>query len=804
MNTLRLVDSLWQDLRFGARLLLKNRTFAVVAILTLALGTGANAAVFHLVNSVRLRSLPVERVDELAVIGINTNDKGRTGRFLSRRPFFSEPLWRAIQAEQQAFSQLLAWGVTNWNSATDGETRRVQGLYVSGSYFDALGVKPHAGRLLGDPDDRIGCSSPGAVLGHGYWQSRYGGSPSVIGQPLVLDGRTFDVIGVTPPHFFGTEVGRSFDVAVPLCAEPMFRGEMSGIGRPDTWFLDIMARLKPGWTVAGAQAQLEAISPAIFTSTVSPTYRPETAKDYQAFKLTVSPGRTGVSTLRRTYETQLWALLAATGIVVLIMCANLANLMLARATAREREIAVRLAIGASRWRIVRQMLSESLLIAALGAVVGGVLAQWLSHTLVTFLNTENVTLFVDLSPDWRLFAFIGGLAVVASVLFGLSPALKATGTNRVPGDAGGWAIVHGLARAPSDAPRVGRRAGRALDRADRRRGPPRTQPAQSGDPRSRLPAGRADRGGRRSPSGDGARTRRHPHCAVHGGRRSRATDPRRAPRVGGLHRPAERIGMEPERHRQRRDEGRGHQPESRRPRVLRDDGDAVVGWAGVRPGGSPRNGGGGDRQRAVRDESTLGDPKPIGRTFQVDVAPGQPQPHYRVIGVVRNTNYTELREDLSPIAYFPIAQSPDLEPYVTIVVRSELPLASLRPMLTRAIREVVPGGTVDYSAVSAYARDSLVTERLMSSLSAFLGALAMLIAIVGLYGVLCTSCLAAAWRSACASRLAPTLEPSSAWCSAKPACCSRSARSPAPGWRSGRRTSPRICCSDSRRGIPPR
>jgi putative ABC transport system permease protein len=175
MNILRFLETTWQDLRYGFRLIGRNRTFAAVAILTLALGTGANAAIFQLVNAVRLRALSVDRPQELVTIGINTNDKGRTGRFMSRRPFFSEPLWHALRSQQQGFSSVFAWGVTTWNIGTDGEYRPAQGLYVSGNFFHALGVTAQTGRLFTDADDQNGCASPGAVLTHGFWQSRYAG-----------------------------------------------------------------------------------------------------------------------------------------------------------------------------------------------------------------------------------------------------------------------------------------------------------------------------------------------------------------------------------------------------------------------------------------------------------------------------------------------------------------------------------------------------------------------------------------------------------------------------------------------------
>ena len=264
------------------------------------------------------------------------------------------------------------------------------------------------------------------MLGYGFWQREYGGSPSAIGRAITLDGHSFDIVGVTPARFFGVEVGRSFDVAVPLCAEPFSRGARTAMDKKDVWFLGAIGRLKSGVTLDQARAQLAAISAPIFQATL-PAYRAEDEKHYLQFKVGAYPGGTGISQLRRQYESPLWLLLATTGLVLLIACANLANLMLARATAREREIAVRLAIGASRGRIIRQLLAESLLIAAIGAGCGAVLARWLSRFLVGFLTTENNRLFVELSLDWRIFAFTAALGVVTCSIFGLVPAIRATG-----------------------------------------------------------------------------------------------------------------------------------------------------------------------------------------------------------------------------------------------------------------------------------------------------------------------------------------------------------------------------------------
>src|SRR5256886_13350451 len=264
------------------------------------------------------------------------------------------------------------------------------------------GVHARLGRLLTELDDQKGCGSPGVVLSHGFWQARLGGHPAVIGQTIMLDRRPLQVIGVTPAGFFGVEVGRTFDVALPLCAEALLRGEQAGTGRRAVWWLDIMGRLKPGWTVERAQAQVAAISPGVFQATVAPTYSADWAKNYTSFTLTARPAGTGVSNLRSAYATQLWALLGATALLLLLTCLNLANLMLARSTARGPGVAVRLAIGASRRRLVRQMLSESVLLAGLGAMGGRLLAPWMSQALVRFLNGPGGGIFVALPPDWRL------------------------------------------------------------------------------------------------------------------------------------------------------------------------------------------------------------------------------------------------------------------------------------------------------------------------------------------------------------------------------------------------------------------
>lgn len=419
------MQTLWQDLRYGARLLRLNPGFAAVAMLSLALGIGANTAIFQLLDAVRLRTLPVKNPQELAVVRI-ADRKRSTGRHEGRYSQITNPMWEQIRDHQQGFSSIFAWAATMFNLAAGGEAHYAQGMFVSGDFFKVLEVQPLLGRALTAEDDRRGCGSPGAVISYAFWQREYGGQPDILGRKITLEGHPFPIIGVTPPGFFGVEIGRSYDVAVPICCEPVIRGEESLLDMRHGWWLASMGRLKPGWTLARATAQLAAISPAALEATVPPVFKPDDVKNYMEYRLGAFPADNGFSSLRREYENPLWTLLAIAGLVLLIACANLANLMLARASAREREIGVRLALGASHLRLLRQMFVESLLLATAGAALGAGLAQLLSRFLIAFLSTEGSPLFMDLRPDWRVLGFTASLAVLTCVLFGLTPALRST------------------------------------------------------------------------------------------------------------------------------------------------------------------------------------------------------------------------------------------------------------------------------------------------------------------------------------------------------------------------------------------
>src|SRR6185295_3457370 len=362
-----------------------------------ALGIGANTAIFQLIDAVRLRTLPVRAPNELVEVR-PVDMKGARGGFARSFPTVTNPVWEQIRDRQQGFSGIFAWGADTANLASGGEERPARMLYVSGDFFSTLGVQPALGRTLTATDDQRGCGTPGVVISNGFWQREYGQDASVIGRKITVNDRPLEIVGVSQSKFFGMEVGRSFDLALPICAVALVRGNdrlLSGT----MWWLTVTGRLKPGWSIEQATSHVQSISSSVFEAALPAKYPTASVNDYLAMKLTTMPAGAGVSAMREEYEQSLWLLLAIAGSVLLVACANLANLLLARASARERELAIRHALGASRLRIVRQLLVESFLLATAGALLGAALAQGLSRFLVSFLSTGANPVFLDLSPD---------------------------------------------------------------------------------------------------------------------------------------------------------------------------------------------------------------------------------------------------------------------------------------------------------------------------------------------------------------------------------------------------------------------
>jgi predicted permease len=410
------------DVRLALRALVASPLFSVVAIASLALGIGANTAIFSLVNSLLLRTLPVAEPERLVTL----STEAATTQVTSTA--WNYALWEETRRRApQMFDGAAAWSDERLNLSTaGGEVQTVDGLYVSGDFFSTLGVPALIGRTFTAPDDVPGGGPDGpvAVISHGMWQRRFGGDVNVIGTSLIIERAPFTIIGVTPPEFFGAEVGRSFDVAVPINAQRVIHGKDADIdrGAVSLW---IMVRLKRGQSAETATSLLRSVEPQIRQATnLVPAMMPPGAQ--HLFPFTLVPSSLGTSRLRQRYEQPLLVTLGIVGLVLLIACGNIANLLLARTTARRHELSLRLALGATRWRLVRLLLVEALLLAGIGALAGLVFARWASPLLVAQLSTSVTRVMLDLSLDWRVLAFTIAVTGVTAVVFGTVPAFRAT------------------------------------------------------------------------------------------------------------------------------------------------------------------------------------------------------------------------------------------------------------------------------------------------------------------------------------------------------------------------------------------
>jgi predicted permease len=437
------MHTFWQDARFGWRMWARNPGFTAVAVLTLALGIGANTAIFSLVNAVMLQSLPVRNPEQLVVPRWSAHSRPEntsTSSFgdcrghegadsISDGCSFSYPMFKEIRTRQDLFSSVAAFaGPAQLDLTGNGPASMVRGELVSGEYFQTLGVPAALGRTLELSDEQPD-AAPVAVLHYGYWQTALGGSAGVIGKTIRLNGVTFTVVGVTAPGFTRLTPGKSLDLWLPMTQRvplgvPWGR-ESNDAG---SWWLTLVGRLKPGTPLAQAQAAMSLLYHNQTVHGEKPSW-----KDSDDPKVTLVPAQEGLAGIRANLGEPLYLLMAAVGVVLLIVCANVAGLMLARATAREKEIAVRLALGAGRARVIQQLLTESVLLSVAGAALGVLLAFWGASGLAAFFSTKSYSpLKIDLHPDATVLLFTITLALLTGIGFGLAPAFRGTRTGLAP------------------------------------------------------------------------------------------------------------------------------------------------------------------------------------------------------------------------------------------------------------------------------------------------------------------------------------------------------------------------------------
>jgi predicted permease len=719
------LDSLKADVRYAVRALRRAPAFTVVAVLSLGLGIGANTAIYSLLDAVVLRSLPVPHPDELVILTLSDAKSSA---------YFTNPLWEQVRDNATGFTAIAAFGETSFNTADGGEVRRVRGQWVGGDYFRVFGVQAAIGRVLAPADDVRGCPAT-AVLGHDFWQSEYGGRGDVVGTSISLEGKPFQIVGVVSSSFGSPEVGYVPQVYTPICAQAIITSQAQLDSR-SRWWLRVIGRRDADLTLEALRARLKSLAPTAYAATVPPDWSAEGKIDYQKRTMSVFPAPEGVSAVRERYTLALKVMMGAVTLLLLITCANVANLLLARAAARQREVAIRLAIGAARARLVRQLLTESALLAVVGALAGLFIARWGTTALVSLISTDAAPVSLDLALNVRVLAFTAFIAVVTVAIFGLVPAWRGTRVSpQVAMKAGGRGLAEGHSRftigkslvvaqvALSLTLIVGAgllvgslrnlrdmdpgftSAGVLMVNANFRRtgleGPTRRAAQHEALDRIRaLPGVRLAASADLTPVGGSSW-----NDFVYVDGFTPASDEDALVwfnEVGADYFATLNI---------RRIAGRDF-----------DDTDVPNG---------PKT--------AVLSHSLakkfFGDSLAIGRRFRTKRGDTFSD-YYTVVGVVEEAKYRSLRETNSGTVYLAASQDAEGAPYMNVVIRADGSPLPLVPAVKRAIAGVHPGITLQISTMDSQLAASLSRERMLAVLSGIFGVVALALSTLGLYGVM--------------------------------------------------------------------
>ncbi len=735
------METLFKDLKYGIRGLLKRKAFAAIAVLTLALGIGANTAIFTLVNAVMLKTLPVQRPEELVLFSDATNegtsleDSPRAGVW-SR---FSYKSYEYFRDHNQSFEDLVA--------IRSGESRlsvrqpdsqasaaaRAQGHLVSGNYFSVLGVPALRGRVLTPDDDKPG-APPATVISHRYWEQKLNSDGSIVGKNVIINGTNFTVVGITPSEFFGIRVRRAPDFWLPLSFQPQIELRDSFLTNQEAYWLSIFGRLKPGVTMDQAQAGTDVALRQFLTEQAGSELTEDRQKTIQNTSVTLAEGAGGLSGLRRQYSTPLRMLMAIVGMVLLIACANVGSLLLSRAAARKAEISLRMALGATRWRIIRQLLTESLLLAVIGGVFGVLLAQWGVRVLVSLVASGMP---LDTSPDLGVLVFTAGVSIGAGLLFGLVPAIQASRSDLAAAMKEKFRLRTGFLRVSLSSLMVVVQVGLSMALLTGAglfaRSLVRLQNEEVGFDRDNvLLVGIDARLGGYKPTdltqlyqqlierlGTLPQVRNvslATYAPMSGTRRTSSVKV-----TGYTAQPGEDLSVE----------------------------DVLVGPKYAETLGIPLLRG---REIEIRDtpssarvavvnsafiEHYFKDQNPIGRTFTFDDETDKGAP-LEIVGVIGDIRSFDVREKSEPAVYRPILQVQEYGAYsATIHIRTTsdpTPLAAQVRQLINQTDDKLP--VFGVGTLSDQMRDDVGQDRLIAQLVSFFGALALLLACIGLYGVM--------------------------------------------------------------------
>jgi predicted permease len=733
-DLLTAAEGLLQDIRYSLRTLRRSLTFTLVVVLSLALGIGANTAIFSLIDAALLKMLPVRNPEQLVELK-------SLSPAIGLYELFSYAAFREFRGANPVLSGVLAFReLYDMDFEVDGHGGLANGQLVSGEYFSLLGVHAILGRTILPADEKAPGQSPVAVIGYDYWRQRFALDPDVVGKKIVLNNSPFTIIGVTPPEFFGLEPGARIDVSVPLSMVAQVRSDFASPGTPYDVFtapfrnwLYVMARLKPGVTKEQALANLEPIFARTMRESAEglsglPFDSPAVRRAFLATKLQLDSGGQGLATLRARFSKPLWIVMAVVALLLIVTCANIANLLLARGNSRQREIAVRLAIGAGRARLIRQLIAESILLGLGGGALGLVLAFWAGRSLLLLMSHSRSPILLNVHPDVTVLIFTLSISLLTALLFGMVPALRAarvdlrgSGKTNSRSRFGNALVVMQVAVSLVLVIGAGLLTRTLVNLKEFYPGFNQdnvllfsVNPLMTGYRENQLVS---------------LYERLLDHFKAIPGVRSGTFSVHSPLSSGFSSSPLNVQGYKPPSDRELASVG----VEAVGPEYFRTIQTAVLlgrDFTAADRAGGPKV--------AILNKTAahfyFGEASPIGRRVNMPGYRGDPS-WLEIVAVVDDAKYHDLREQAAPMVYIPLFQAP--ESGVTFEVRTGIDPASAAPALLNAVKATdnrLPVFAV--KTLRTQLDDSLVQERLVASLSSAFGALALLLAGVGLYGLM--------------------------------------------------------------------